>query len=125
MKNSCILFIVPLPPPVHGSAMVSQQIRDSHVINDAFRCDYVNLSTSRRMDEIGKRNPIKLWRMVSAFIKTFWLLLTRRYSLCYLAITCHGGKKWERFVNAIILSQHSFYLVPKILASLTLRRNSF
>ncbi|MBR5168362.1 MAG: glycosyltransferase family 4 protein [Salinivirgaceae bacterium] len=89
--SSHILFIAPFPPPVHGSAMVSQQIRDSHVINNAFRCDYVNLSTSRRMDEIGKRSAVKLWRMVSAFIKTFWLLLTRRYALCYLAITCHGG----------------------------------
>lgn len=91
MKNPRILFIVPLPPPVHGSAMVSQQIRDSRVINDVFRCDYVNLSTSRRMDEIGKHSVVKLWRMASAFIKTFWLLLTRRYALCYLATTCHGG----------------------------------
>lgn len=86
-----ILFIVPLPPPVHGSALVSLQIRDSRVINDCFRCDYVSISTSRRMDEIGKRSAVKLWRMASAFIKTFWLLLTRRYALCYLAITCHGG----------------------------------
>ena len=88
--KSKILFIVPLPPPVHGSAMVSQQIRDSRVINDAFRCDYVNLSTSRRMDEIGKNSPVKLWRMASAFIKALWLLLIHRYGLCYLAITCHG-----------------------------------
>ena len=86
-----ILFIAPFPPPVHGSAMVSQQIRDSRVINDAFRCDYVNLSTSRRMDEIGKNSPVKIVRMASAFFKTFWLLLTHRYSACYLAITCHGG----------------------------------
>ena len=86
-----ILFIAPFPPPVHGSAMVSQQIRDCRVINSVFRCDYVNLSTSRRMDEIGKHSAVKLWRMALAFIKTFWLLLIKRYSLCYLAITCHGG----------------------------------
>ena len=86
-----ILFIVPLPPPVHGSAMVSQQIMESALINCTFRCDYVNLSTSRRMDEIGKRGAVKLWRMASAFLKTFWLLLIHRYSLCYLAITCHGA----------------------------------
>lgn len=91
MKKTRILFVVPLPPPVHGSAMVSQQIMDSDLINGSFRCDYVNLSTSRRMDEIGKHSVVKLWRMASAFIKTFWLLLTQRYTLCYLAITCHGG----------------------------------
>jgi glycosyltransferase involved in cell wall biosynthesis len=42
------------------------------------------------MDEIGKRSPIKIWRFVFAYIKTFWKLLTRHYALCYLAITCHG-----------------------------------
>ena len=91
IENPRILFLVPLPPPVHGSAMVSQQIRESALINSIFRCDYVNLSTSRQMDEIGKRSAVKLWRMASAFLKTFWLLLIHRYSFCYLAITCHGA----------------------------------
>ena len=86
-----ILFIAPFPPPVHGSTMVSQLIKDSVLINNTFRCDYVNISTSRQMDEIGKNSPVKLWRMVSALLKTFGLLLIHRYSLCYLAITCHGG----------------------------------
>ena len=90
MKNPRILFIAPFPPPVHGSAMVSQQILQSALINKAFRCDYVNLSTSRRMEEIGKHSFVKLWRMTSAFLKTFWLLLIHRYSLCYLAVACHG-----------------------------------
>ena len=90
-QNPRILFVVPLPPPVHGSAMVSQQIMESALINSSFRCDYVNLSTSRRMDEIGKRSAVKLWRMLSSFLKTFWLLLIHRYDLCYLAITCHGA----------------------------------
>ena len=49
-----VLFIAPLPPPVHGSAMVSQYIKESRVVNEAFDCDFVNLSTSRSMEEIGK-----------------------------------------------------------------------
>ena len=46
-----ILFIAPLPPPVHGSAMVSQYIKDSKLVNEQFDCDFVNLSTSRCMNE--------------------------------------------------------------------------
>lgn len=91
MDKTNVLFIVPLPPPVHGSAMVCQQIRDSRIINEAFRCDYVNLSTSRRMDEVGKFNPVKIVRMATTFFETFWLLLTHRYNACYLALACHGG----------------------------------
>ena len=79
-----------LPPPVHGSAMVSQQIKDSKLINESFRCDWVNLGTSRRMDEIGKQTLAKPFRFFGAWLRTLWLLITHRYALCYLAITCHG-----------------------------------
>ena len=85
-----ILFITPLPPPVHGSAMVSQYIKDSELIRGEFDCDFVNLSTSRRMDEIGKGGAKKLLRFAGSFFLLFYKLLVHRYDLCYLAITCHG-----------------------------------
>ena len=85
-----ILFIAPLPPPVHGSAMVSQYIKDSELIRGEFDCDFVNLSTSRRMDEIGKGGAKKLLRFAGSFFLLFYKLLLHRYDLCYLAITCHG-----------------------------------
>lgn len=90
MNKLHILFITPLPPPVHGSAMVSQYIKDSELIQGEFACDFVNLSTSRRMDEIGKGGIKKLLRFVWSFFTLFYKLLTHRYDLCYLAITCHG-----------------------------------
>ena len=96
MKNKPrILFIATFPPPIHGSAVVSEQIRNSKVINDAFDGDYVNLGTSRKMDEIGKGglwlNLQKLFRFAGSFFKTLGQLLSHRYDLCYCAITCHGS----------------------------------
>lgn len=90
MSNPKILFITPLPPPVHGSAMVSQYIKDCEELQDEFTCDFVNLSTSRNIDEIGKTSLVKYIRFIGAYFITFWKLLTHRYALCYLAITCHG-----------------------------------
>lgn len=90
-----ILYLAPLPPPVHGSAMVSEQIRNSKVVNEAFDGDFVNISTSRKMCEIGKvglwLSLQKLLRFLVSFLKTLGLLLTHRYDLCYCAITCHGS----------------------------------
>ena len=90
-----ILYLAPLPPPIHGSAMVSEQIRNSKVVHEAFDGDFVNISTSRKMCEIGKGG---LWltlqktiRFLVSFLKTLGLLLTHRYDLCYCAITCHGS----------------------------------
>ena len=85
-----MLFVGTLPPPVHGSAVVSLQIKESKLINETFQCDWVNLGTSRRMDEIGKRTLAKPFRFIWAWLQALWLLITHRYSLCYLAITCHG-----------------------------------
>lgn len=85
-----ILFITPLPPPVHGSAMVSQYIKDCKELNDNFDCHFVNLSTSRTMEEIGKNSIKKYIRFIGAYIKTLFMLLRYKYELCYLAITCHG-----------------------------------
>ena len=48
-NNTKILFVCPMPPPVHGSSMVSQSIKESSVLNDEFEMDFVNLSTSRTM----------------------------------------------------------------------------
>lgn len=90
MGKPRMLFITPLPPPVHGSAMVSQYIKDCKELQDEFQCDFVNLSTSRNIDEIGKRSIMKYIRFIGAYFITFWKLLTHRYALCYLAITCHG-----------------------------------
>lgn len=93
-RKSRILMVCTLPPPVHGSAMVSQYIKDSELINCEYEMDFVNLSTSRQMSEIGKSSPIlllkKLWRFLRSYFRCFWLLLTHRYALCYCAITCHG-----------------------------------
>lgn len=89
-----VLFIVPLPPPVHGSSMVCRQIQRSERINAAFDCRYVNLSTSRANDEVAGFSPIlllrKMLRFVGAFLHTFWHLLTFRPQKCYVAIACRG-----------------------------------
>lgn len=90
MDKPRILFIVPLPPPVHGSAMASQAIQESRLIRGSFRADFVNLSTSRRMDEIGKRSLKKVIRFAGSYLRVLYKLMTTRYDACYLAITCHG-----------------------------------
>jgi len=93
-KKTRILFIATFPPPVHGSAVVSLQIKNSRLINEVFDGDYLNLGTSRNMDEIGKGGLIlnlrKIVRFVGAYIKLLILLLCHHYDLCYCAITING-----------------------------------
>lgn len=49
-----ILFIMHMPPPVHGAAMVGKYIHDSRLINERFDCRYINLATAANLEDIGK-----------------------------------------------------------------------
>ena len=55
-----ILFIMHMPPPVHGAAMVGQWIHDSKIINNEFDCYYINPSVSSNISEVGKIKFIKI-----------------------------------------------------------------
>ena len=90
MDKPRVLFILPLPPPVHGSAMVSQAIRDSKRIHSTFQTQFVNLSTSRKMDEIGKRSLKKGFRFFGTYARVLYQLVFHRWEACCLAITTHG-----------------------------------
>lgn len=90
MKKYRVLFVTPLPPPIHGSSIVSEFIKNSKLIKDEMDCQYVNLSTSRSVSEIGKFHIAKLFRFVMSYLVVLWKLLTHRYDLVYLAITVGG-----------------------------------
>ena len=111
-----ILLVASFPPPVHGSSLMSQYIKDSGVFKDCYDCDDVNISTSRKIDEIGRRSPMKLIRWTTALLKLLILLMRHRYQVCYMAITCHGPGfikdapfvlLCKLFGNKIVIHQHN------------------
>lgn len=59
-----VLFIMHMPPPVHGAAVVGKQIYDSPVIRSAFECIFLNPAASGRVDEIGHFSFRKIWAMI-------------------------------------------------------------
>ncbi len=63
--NNRIIFIMHMPPPVHGASMVGKYIHDSKLVNEAFDCHYINLTTADTLADIGK---IGL-RKVKSFVK--------------------------------------------------------
>ncbi len=82
-----ILFVLHLPPPVHGAATVGLQIKNSKIVNEAFDCKYINLGTSVTIEEIGKRRLVKLWRYFSILWQVLKAVLVHRPDLCYLSMT--------------------------------------
>jgi len=85
-----ILFMLHLPPPVHGSSMVGQMIRESKEINQEFKSSYINLLASHTMDESGKFSLEKLFEFVIIWFKTLFSIVLKRPHLIYFALTTTG-----------------------------------
>lgn len=78
------------PPPVHGAAMVGKYIKESKNINTTFECRYINLSTSERVDEIGKGGLTKWLRFFSILWQSVKGICSFRPHLVYFTLTASG-----------------------------------
>ena len=57
------LFILHLPPPVHGASRVGSFLRGSELVNGLFEARYVNLSASSTLGQIGRFS----WEKIRSF----------------------------------------------------------
>lgn len=86
-----ILFMLHLPPPVHGSTLVGEMLKKSKIINDTFQGRYINLILSTRVHESGKTNLKKLIRFMVIWLHLLGKLIHRKPDLCYYALTTTGS----------------------------------
>ena len=84
MKKPTVLFIMHLPPPVHGAAMMGQYIHDSKLVNDTFDCHYINLTTARSLQDIGKGGVAKLGKFVKLLYNIVTTVRRVRPQLVYI-----------------------------------------
>ncbi|HHV87124.1 MAG TPA: glycosyltransferase [Petrimonas sp.] len=90
-KQKNILYLLHLPPPVHGSSIVGEFVKESLLINNSFHGRYINLLMSRSVNETGKTSLIKLFRFVTIWFELFGKLIYRRPNLCYYALSTTGA----------------------------------
>ena len=85
-----ILFTIQLPPPVHGASMINNVIKSSELINRSFDCDFVNISTSRSIDQIGKKSFIKVLSIFKILGSVLRKLYTKNYDLVFVTLSPFG-----------------------------------
>ena len=87
-----------MPPPVHGAAMVGQYIHDSELINDKFECHYINLTTARNLQDIGKVGVRKLFGFFKLLCRIRKTLGEVMPDLVYITPNACGGAFYKDFV---------------------------
>lgn len=106
-----VLFVLHTPPPVHGSSVMGMAIKKSPLINKSFLCSYINLGTSRTVDEIGKKNISKVGRYLKIGFQVLLQINLNKPKLCYFAIASKGLAFYKDSMIALLLKIFGVQLV--------------
>lgn len=98
MDKDTILFIMHMPPPVHGAAMVGKYIHDSKLINETFDCHYINLSTAKDLTDIGKAGIKKALVFIRLLLNIRKQVKTLRPELVYVTPNAKGKAFYKDFI---------------------------
>lgn len=95
MDKPRILFLMHMPPPVHGAAVMGGIVRDSEALRDRFECRYVNYSISRSLDEINRFALRKISMVASLLWKVFREVMHFRPDVVYVTPSFRPLSFWK------------------------------
>lgn len=95
-----ILFIMHMPPPIHGAAMMGKYIHDSKLINETFNCIYINPSASTEVSNVGKISLKKIFRIIFNILTIIRTVIKEKPDLCYFTSTIGG---WGIFRDMLVV----------------------
>ena len=100
-----ILFIMHMPPPIHGAAMVGQYIHDSKHINEKYEGHYINLTTAKNLQDIGKVGVKKLFDFFKLLKIIRRAVKNVKPQLVYVTPNACGGAFYKDFVVVEMLKR--------------------
>lgn len=104
-KKPKILFILHLPPPVHGAAMVGKWIHDSKLINETFDCRYINLTAAANLSDIGKVGFSKVVHFSRMMMRIRRSVQVFKPDLVYVTPNASGGAFYKDFMVVNMLKR--------------------
>lgn len=93
-----VLFIMHMPPPVHGASMVGKYMHDSILLNEVFDCHYINLTTAKDLTDIGKVGIRKLKQFIQLLLRIRKAVRQIKPSLVYVTPNACGGAFYKDFI---------------------------
>ncbi len=93
-----VLFIMHMPPPVHGAAMVGKYIHDSKIVNESFDCRFENMMLAKNLEDIGKGGVKKVFNLLSQLKRFKNAIKHFQPDLVYITPNSAGGAFYKDFV---------------------------
>jgi glycosyltransferase involved in cell wall biosynthesis len=107
MNKSKVLFILKVPPPIHGSSVMNQHVLNSDLIKNNFNSIFLKLSLSRNIREIGKFSLRKIWITINDIFKLIKLIKKFNPELVYFSLSPIGLALIKDFILVKIIKKFS------------------
>ncbi|NMH65366.1 glycosyltransferase family 4 protein [Shewanella salipaludis] len=85
-----VLFLMQLPPPVHGASMMNLFIKSSSLINEQFNCEFIDISPENTASGLGKFSFEKVFKSFKIVCEASKAYFKFKPKLVYVAISPHG-----------------------------------
>ena len=89
-RRKNILFIIQLPPPVHGASMMNSYLINSKKINSNFNVRVINLQFAKSIKELREFSLLKIYKAIIYYFKIFTNIISFNPDLVYFTITPFG-----------------------------------
>lgn len=106
-----ILFLVQLPPPIHGAAIVNSQVIDNKLLKDAFDIKVVPFDFVKDNTEIGKLSLYKFLIFFIIYLKVFFSIIFHRPKLVFFNLSFKGGAFYRDLVYISLLKSFRINIV--------------
>jgi glycosyltransferase involved in cell wall biosynthesis len=98
-----VLFLVQLPPPVHGSANISQQIVTSKRVTAAFQVMVLPLRFAHSMEDLGSLSISKILKAITLATRLVRTLLRFKPDVVYFTLSPKGYSFYRDACYALLL----------------------
>lgn len=106
-----VLFIMHMPPPMHGAAQMGQYIHDSKIINENFECKYINPSASANVKVVGKLSISKISFLFSNLLKIKRVVKEWKPDLVYITPSAWDWGFYRDFLTVWFLKSQQCKIV--------------
>ena len=95
-----ILFLVSLPPPVHGAALRNQSLVNSKLLKNDFEIKVLRMKFIDEMNQMGKFSFSKVLKSIAFELRLVYSLMSFRPKLVYFNISTFGFALLRDFIFA-------------------------
>lgn len=102
-KTPRILFILQLPPPLHGASMMNNCVANSKIIRASFEIEIVNLQFARSVSELEHFSLIKVFRAMTYGLMIAGKIVARNPDLVYFTLSPKGYAFYRDAIYVFLL----------------------